>query len=416
MSEVTAPSGRWRGQDVDGVTVFHGIRYAHAQRFAPPSRAASHTHVVDATVAGPIAPQLPGQLEAVIGRAEPLTQSEDCLRVTVTTPEGAAPGSLPVLVWLHGGAFLTGSGEWNLYDGGKMAREASTVVVTVSYRVGVLGYLGAPGVSPGNLGLLDQATALEWVRDNISAFGGDPHRVTLAGQSAGAQSVALLMGVAPRLFSRAIIQSGPMGVPPQSPAEADAVAQVFLAELNADPQRAAMTEILAAQGRTVAKLASPLPILRPMYGSDPLPDENQWKDTLASHAPDTQVVIGTTKDEIRAFTIPTTAANAMQDHVFDAPTWRFADTLVTLGADVHRYQFQPLDAANPLGACHCIELPLLFGRDSDWQDAAMLSPLSPKEIDAIGANVRATWGSFIHSGEFPGPTHSPGARTPILLP
>ncbi|WP_370530402.1 carboxylesterase family protein [Streptomyces sp. WP-1] len=131
----------------------------------------------------------------------------------MTVPDSGT-GPAPVLVWLHGGAYLGGSGEWNLYDATRLVRETGIVVVSVSYRLGVLGYLRAPGVAPGNLGLLDQIAALEWVRDNIAAFGGDPGRVTVSGQSAGAHSVAALLGIdrARPLFTRAILQSAPLGL------------------------------------------------------------------------------------------------------------------------------------------------------------------------------------------------------------
>lgn len=174
-------SGRWRGEARGEVAVFRGIPYARAERFAAPEPVAALDGVYDATRRYAMAPQLPGRLESVMGRAEPLEQSEDCLALTVTAPVGAQPGNRPVLVWLHGGAYLAGSGQWNLYDADRLAGETGVVVVSVSYRLGLFGYLRAPGVSAGNLGLRDQIAALRWVREHIAEFGGDPERVTVSG-------------------------------------------------------------------------------------------------------------------------------------------------------------------------------------------------------------------------------------------
>uniref|UniRef100_UPI0024576244 carboxylesterase family protein n=1 Tax=Nocardia abscessus TaxID=120957 RepID=UPI0024576244 len=274
-------SGRWRGEARGEVAVFRGIPYARAERFAAPEPVAAVDGVYDATRRYAMAPQLPGRLESVMGRAEPLEQSEDCLALTVTAPVGAEPGTRPVLVWLHGGAYLAGSGQWNLYDADRLVGETGVVVVSVSYRLGVLGYLRAPGVSAGNLGLRDQIAALRWVREHIAEFGGDPERVTVSGQSAGAQSVVALLGIAEArpLFAGAIVQSAPFGVGFHSHRQAERVGAMFLAELDADPFTAPVPELLAAQGRTVRRCAgpgavNPAPPIMPLAAAGPLPHEH----------------------------------------------------------------------------------------------------------------------------------------------
>lgn len=258
--EVLTTSGRWRGRLSGDIAVFRGIRYAQAERFGPPRPIPLANSGLDATGRGPAAPQLPSRLEAVMGAPARYRQSPDCLRVTVTAPAGAEPGSRPVLVWLHGGAYLSGSGEWNLYDADQLVRETDIVVVAVSYRVGAFGYLRAAGVSPGNLGLLDQIAALEWIHDHIAEFGGDPSRVTVAGQSAGAQSVVAMLGIerTRTLFDQAIIQSAPLGIAFHSPGEAQRVADVFRGVLGADPREATDAEILDAQARAARRLAGRL--------------------------------------------------------------------------------------------------------------------------------------------------------------
>lgn len=433
--EVLTMSSRWRGHRRGDITVFRGIRYAQADRFGPPRPIPLADSIFDATERGPAAPQLPSRLESIMGAPAPYQQSPDCLRVTVTAPAGAEPASRPVLVWLHGGAYLSGSGEWNLYDADHLVRETGIVVVTVSYRLGAFGYLHAAGVSPGNLGLLDQIAALEWVRDHIAEFGGSPSRVTVAGQSAGAQSVVAMLGIAHTrtLFDQAIIQSAPLGIAFHSPDQAQRAADVVLGELDSDPRAATDADLLEAQSRAARRLSGRLglnsaPPLRPVSGVTPLPDAAEWRQATIERAPNLRVLIGTTADEMAAFYGPhpffsalrrvpligkplsVIAQKVVQAKAFDNATDQLAGLLTDAGADVYRYRFGSLHPANPFGACHCIELPLLFGDGESWQHAPMVEPLTASEITAIGARTRERWGQFVHTGEIT------GSRTLNVLP
>lgn len=168
-------SGTLRGRIKDGMTVFRGVRYAECERFGAPGPVPVWDGEADAATDGPIAPQRPSRLEPVMGVPERPEQAEDCLTLTITTP-GADHEARPVLVWFHGGAWVSGAGSWKWYGGHRLARDGDVVVVSANYRLGVLGYLRAPGISGGNLGLADQLAALRWVRDNIAAFGGDRTR------------------------------------------------------------------------------------------------------------------------------------------------------------------------------------------------------------------------------------------------
>ena len=212
--------GAVRGTPVEGGGVaFKGIPYAAppfgANRFRPPRPPAPWVGERDATAYGPTVPKppYPAPLDSLLPEVD--IPGEDCLNLNVWTPAEAlthgGSGGRPVMVWLHGGGFTNGSGSLPGYDGSRFARDG-VVCVTVNYRLGVEGflYLGADDPAPPNLGLLDQIAALEWVRDNIAAFGGDPEQVTLFGQSAGAMSIGTLLAV-PRargLFRRAVLQSG----------------------------------------------------------------------------------------------------------------------------------------------------------------------------------------------------------------
>lgn len=217
---VEAPAGAVRGQAVDGLHVFRGIRYAEAPvgqlRWKPPVPARRWGGVRDATRFGASCHQPPSRPGSLYAPAEMPAMSEDCLFLNVWAPQDARDA--PVFVWIHGGALSGGTSSDPMYDGAALARQG-LVVVSINYRLGVLGYLAHPDLSrespegvSGNYGLLDQIEALRWVQRNIAAFGGDPGNVTIAGESAGALSVMYLMASpqARGLFHRAIAQSAYM--------------------------------------------------------------------------------------------------------------------------------------------------------------------------------------------------------------
>ncbi|NJC39810.1 para-nitrobenzyl esterase [Brevundimonas alba] len=216
---VTAPAGAVRGRVEGDILSFKGIPYAAPpvgqNRWRPPLPAASWTGVKDASVYGPACiqptPGAPNVYSDNLGAT-----SEDCLTLNVWT--GSTHGKAPVIVWIHGGALVAGSSKERLYDGARLASEG-VVVVSINYRLGVLGYLAHPDLSAespagisGNYGLLDQIQALRWVQANIEAFGGDPDNVTIAGESAGGLSVMYLLAspLARDLFDKAIAQSAYM--------------------------------------------------------------------------------------------------------------------------------------------------------------------------------------------------------------
>ena len=259
---VDTSTGTIEGIDEGGVKVFKGIPYARPPlgelRLRSPQPPEPWTGVRSASGYGLWASQNPP--DSTLWGEFPGEQGEDCLTLNVWTPE--LVGARPVLVWLHGGAFLRGSGASALYHGVRLATRGDVVLVTINYRLGVLGFLAHPeladpeaGGAIGNWGLLDQVAALRWVRDNIAAFGGDPQNVTIFGQSAGGMSVASLLAApaARGLFHRAIVQSGP---PSAMPAErAEEMAAKLLAELGvgtvADLRRVPVTALLEGTGVAV---------------------------------------------------------------------------------------------------------------------------------------------------------------------
>ena len=224
---VTCRAGRFQGRRQDSVASFRGIRYGQARRFAAPIAAPWVRETIPATEPGPACPQH--------GKRRP--QAEDCLFLNLWTPAPDARVRLPVFVWIHGGGYAYGSANDPITDGGGLAAAGDVVVVTVNHRLNALGYLylarlDAAFPDSGNAGQLDLVLALHWVRDNIAAFGGDPTRVTLIGQSGGGAKIATLMAMpaARGLFRRAITMSGQQ-VTVSGPIHATRRARAYLARL-----------------------------------------------------------------------------------------------------------------------------------------------------------------------------------------
>jgi para-nitrobenzyl esterase len=331
--------------------------------------------------------------------------SEDCQVLSVTAPSDAS--GLPVMVWLHGGAYVSGGGEAPKYDADELARQGRVVVVRVSYRLGVLGYLSPSGTD--NLGLRDQILAVQWVHDNIEALGGDPERVTVFGQSAGADSVFSLMlcEETTGLFQRAIMQSAPLGIRDDRDAMTAAMrsaASAYSPEELMDAQTAAAV----AAGRF--GLIGGLPF-GPITGLDPLLPASETEKRLADAARRIELLIGYTRNDGGPFVamdprfarakrigpvgkvVERAAAASMTRRVFSAPARRLAKAWRAYGGrcGTYRVDWSP----GPMGACHCIELPLLFDRPA-WVDAPLLGG-RPVD-DRLAETMRRNWSGFAHDG------------------
>jgi para-nitrobenzyl esterase len=245
---VTTTLGRLRGTYRNNVYSFKGIHYgastAGPLRFQPPVPPKRWEGVRDALEVGPPAPQVLDYGGFWRGLSGPGDMSEDCLVLNVWSPDLRGHEKRPVMVWLHGGSFGVGSGGANLYDGSNLAARHGVVVLTVNHRLNLFGYLylhklcGDRFADSGNAGMLDIVLALQWVRDNIAQFGGDPANVTLFGQSGGGYKISTLMAMpsAQQLFHKAIIQSG-SALRVDSAQEADALASKCLAQLRVSPDR-----------------------------------------------------------------------------------------------------------------------------------------------------------------------------------
>jgi para-nitrobenzyl esterase len=311
--------GRLRGASQSGCHVFRGVPFAAPpvgpRRFRAPAEPAPWAGIRDATSAAPMCPQPPPMpAESIPG--DPTEMSEDCLYLNVWT-EAVDSGRRPVMVWIHGGGFLTGSASLSLYRGEVLARR-QVVVVSMNYRLGAFGWLAhpalaeeeSPGAGMGNWGLLDQVAALKWVQEHIASFGGDPGNVTVFGESAGAISVAALLASpkATGLFHRAVIQSGTavaLGIGSAVRVADELATSLGLSRLT----RAALVEapvkaLLSAQ-RSVASSYQVLGLpFQPVVDGGAL-DRHPAAGIAQGASSDVDLLVGTNRDEWKFFTFST---------------------------------------------------------------------------------------------------------------
>ena len=327
--EVETNCGKIRGLAENGINVFKGIPYAESpegeRRFAPPVKLAPWTGVRDAFEFGNRAMQddnafglNPALLKLFAGRTLP-PMSENCLVLNVWTPGVDDGRKRPVRFWCHGGAFIAGSGDSPWYDGTNLCRKGDVVVVTINHRLGAFGYLhladfgGEEFAGSGNAGMLDIIAALEWVRDNIAAFGGDAGNVTIFGESGGGAKVSVLMAMpaAHGLFHKAIIQSGP-AVEMASRDDASETARQLFAELQMSPAKAGglrgipAEKIAQAQAAVLRKVSMMSFSNRRRVGFNPVVDGKHlpggpFEPAAPAISANVPLMIGTNKDEMTLF-------------------------------------------------------------------------------------------------------------------
>ncbi|WP_257930168.1 carboxylesterase family protein [Brevibacterium sp. 239c] len=417
--DVDAPCGRVRAY-VDGDVIrARGIRYARAQRFAHPVDEPPVADI-DGRQPGPGSPQYRRDPNAgmTFDQLGGLPTSEDCLRVSVTSPAttGEGESALPVLVWIHGGAYVAGAGDAEIYDPHTLVEEQNIIVVSVTYRLGVLGFLGTGKPEHSNLGLLDQISALRWVQHNIAAFGGDPTNVTIAGQSAGADACAHLMiaEATDGLFHRVILASAPLGLAGGTEAMNWAMAKVA-AKIDPD---ASIDQILAAQDE-VHKSALVGGLHAGMcfgvhYGDYPLPAKYDTAAAWSEAARKYDVLMTRTEREIAFFAGFVPAFRRLHDRHLTSPMLEslisgitsavytraakeFYDRHRMSGGQGTRLLIVSRGDGSFFDAAHSGDLPLLFP-GKVWHD----SFLDYGETAQIaGPELRTIWGRFATSGALP---------------
>jgi para-nitrobenzyl esterase len=424
------PDGPVQGHSHAGLVRASGIRYARAARFQPPVDEPAHTDVYEATAPGPVCPQVPDPaLQEALGPAlAGRTFDEDCLRLTVTAPPDYHAGPpRAVLVWIHGGSYVSGAGDLAFYDPAPLVREQGLVVVAVSYRLGMLGFLGHQH-APANLGLLDLLAALRWVQRNIAAFGGDASRVTLLGHSSGGDAAAHLMLAdgAAGLFRRVILHSAPLGLAPGRAR----MGQAMAAAVHPLPTDTPLETVLAAQPR--AERAARWSGLRAgmpfgiQYGAAPLPPETQAPAAWQAAARHFDVLIGATADELRFFaviapplrrllTLPRPVPTLLQAlitggsrRIYVGPAAAFARRHARAGGRAYLFRVPYHPPGSEFGGAHTIDLPLLFGSAEAWAPVPLLGEAAWPEVEAAGRPVRRFWADFARTGQLPPHIHLPG--------
>ena len=312
--------GKIRGRVINKVNAFQGIPYggptSGASRFMPASKPKAWSSVLDTMEWGPEAPQGPHTEIPEVSATIPKTGiSEDCLRLNVWTTSLDRNAKRPVMVWLHGGGFTSGSGSYTIYNGANMARQHDLVMLSVNHRLNSFGFLylaeigGSQFANASNAGILDVVTALEWVRDNIASFGGDPTNVTIMGQSGGAGKVSTLMAMptAKGLFHRAIVQSG-ANLAGIAKADATRTAETLMSQVGAKtvqelqnvPMDSLIQATLNTQGLTFG----------PVVDGQTLPG-GPFDPSAPALSADIPVLMGTTEYEITFF--PTTKYDPLDD-------------------------------------------------------------------------------------------------------
>ncbi|WP_369241342.1 carboxylesterase/lipase family protein [Streptomyces sp. R21] len=452
--EVRTAAGALRGTVDAGVAVFRGIPFAEppvgALRFAAPQPVRGWDGVRPAVAYGPPPPQAGHFGMDALSRD---AAGADWLTVNVWSPEPRPGAGLAVMVWIQGGAYSIGMSSLPEYDGARLARDGGLVMVTFNYRVGIEGFAHLDG-APANRGLLDQVAALEWVRDNIRAFGGDPGRVTVFGESAGGGSVAALLAMpcAAGLFRRAIAQSVPGTF--FSPALAADIAAACAAELGlrptvADLSTVAPNELSAAGDAVAAKSASfaerwGQPAHRsiafaPVVDGDVLP-VTPWQALADGAGRDIDLIVGHTRDEQRLFTViegllgqvtqeqaetalrlfapgpdgarryrdafPAAGPDELyelvnSDWLFRMPSLHLATAQITGGGRAHVYEltWPAPGMGGVFGACHGLDVPLVFGNLSSGQPAVLIGESPSPAAEGLSADLRTAWTAFAAHGD-----------------
>ena len=470
---VEVTGGKVRGRRTGAVSAFLGIPFAAAAvgaaRFQAPRPAPGWDGVRDATASGPTSLQSPylPPFDRILPSS--VADGPEYLNVNVWTPDPGGAG-LPVMVWIHGGAFVRGSNSIPIYDGSAFARDG-VVLVGINYRLGLPGFGVLPD-APTNLGLRDQLLALRWVQDNVAAFGGDPNNVTIFGESAGGMSVATLLSspAARGLFAKAIVQSGG-GAAVADPDDARKVAVALAADLGVAPTAEGLATVDPA-ALLGAQTALGLAVV-----ADPDPD--RWGASIirgglgimtyfpcvdgelvtgipvdvieAGASAGVPLVAGTTAEEFRLYTMPTGVAAAitpellpqvlarygwdvslaelyaanrpdapagevftaiLTDAAFRVPTVRLAEAQQSTGAPVHLYEFSWRTAQPDLGACHALELPFVFDTLAAPEAHGLTGPDAPQ---ALASEMHGAWVAFARDSDPGWRRYSPDDRAVMIF-
>ncbi|NIF03929.1 carboxylesterase family protein [Chryseobacterium sp. Tr-659] len=406
----------------EGVIKAKSIRYAHSGRFqkpVPEEPSVSDIVFPDKT---PVCPQVLSPLvEKMIGATpvETFEADESTQFLSIIRPEDVNKNDkLPVVVWIHGGSHEIGCGDLTTADPSEWVKEQQIMVVTVSYRLGLFGFLGGDEKRPSNLGLFDMIEALRWIKKYIADFGGDEKNITLLGQSSGGDAIAHLMisEGTEGLFQRVIIQSAPLGLRHKR----QKMSAEFLKKTEPLKDETDVLKMMDEYGKFVPSVMKyGLKAVMPFgiqYGFPPLCREEEsvlkWNENAIKY----DVLIGLNNDET-AFYLKTSEAlnkyfgkgfglkimdktvEKTTEFIYGEPAKKFAENLAKGGGNVYFFRIHSKVKNNHIGASHCIDLPLIFGNESAWKSSEMLKGIPWKQIHENGKKLRALWAEFARSGK-----------------
>ncbi len=411
------PFGNISALKENGVIRAGSIRYARSERFGMPVllQFVESEEIRDKIPVCPqnISPLLERLVQKTkINRFEP---DESTQFLTITRPEKFNEDEkLPVIVWIHGGSYEVGCGDLPTSDPSVWVKEQNIIVVSVSYRLGLFGFLGGDEARPANLGLFDIMEALRWIQKNIRGFGGDPGNVTLFGQSSGGDAIAHLIiseGIE-GLFHRAIIHSAPLGFR----LNRQKMSREFFLKtqkLKDEPDPLKMVEgyvnLLPSFRKYGLKTAMPFCT---QYGHPPLCREEESLERWKENAWKYDILIGSNHDE-KAFYVKTakqgiyTYLNDMilnrivrstTKSIYEKPARIFSENYAAGGGNIYLFKIHSKLKNNYIGASHCVDLPLIFANESAWKHSELLKDIPWESVFENGRNLRALWAEFARTG------------------
>jgi len=418
--------GKILGLKENGIIKAKSIRYAYSERFQLPVAIQSSDSEIIFPEKTPVCPQnISPLLEKMIGKTDldSFEVEESTQYLSVFRPENFNENEkLPVLVWIHGGSYELGCGDLITADPTDWVKEQNIIIVSLSYRLGIFGFLGGSEKRPANLGLFDMIEALKWIKNYISDFGGDPENITLFGQSSGGDAIAHLMisDGAKDLFHRVIIHSAPLGLRQNR----QKMISEFLKKTENFTAQSDTFEIidnyknyLPSFYKYGLKAAMPFGT---QYGFPPLCAEDEaagkWKEIAKKY----DVLIGI-NDEETAFYLRTSdrinkflpkkiinkAIRLTTEMIYGKPAKEFAENYAKAGGNIYLFRVHSKIHNHHFGSAHAFDLPLIFGNETAWKSAELVRNVPWKYIHENGKKLRSLWTEFALNGKISDHTERP---------
>ena len=422
------PFGKIIALRENGVIRAKSIRYAHSERFQKPVAVQSSDSEIIFPDKTPVCPQnISPLIEKMIGHIdlENFEIDESTQFLSVIRSEGEK-NKLPVVVWIHGGSHEIGCGDLSTSDASEWVKEQDIIVVSVSYRLGMFGFLGGDEERPANLGLFDIIEALKWIKTNIESFGGDTENITLLGQSSGGDAIAHLMisdGVE-GLFHRVIIQSAPLGLRHSR----QKMSAEFLRRTDGVKSEKDVLKMMLEYKKEVPSVIKyGLKAVMPFgvqYDFPPLCKEDETEEKWRVKAKGFDVLIGLNNDETAFYLKTSEALNTYfgkgfgqriinktieltTEKIYGKPAELFAENYAAGGGNVYLFRIYSTLEANHIGAAHSIDLPLLFGNEDAWKSSGLLKDIPWEYIHKNGRKLRVIWAEFARTGKISDQSEKP---------